>query len=182
MIRDVVGSSLAFYRARRSTVNYFYILCGTASREDSSDGEVVSKICRSPITSANSRHLVLNWAQCTMLLDPLKPNAERPPDLPGLHLHDLVFLDEKHTKKLLGPKTCYQYRIYHNEESIPSLKKDGGKLPVGISRTSFKYAEEARGCFGVAIRKIDDESYVGVKCNPFNYTEKNSKAFRNISS
>ena len=45
-------------------------------------------------------------------------------------------------------------------------------MSAGISRTSFKYAEEARGCFGVAIRKIDDESYVGVKCNPFNYTEK----------
>ena len=50
MIRDVVGNSLVFYRARRSTINYFYILCGSTSREDSSDGELVSKICRSPIT------------------------------------------------------------------------------------------------------------------------------------
>ena len=103
-----------------------------------------------------------------MLLDPLKPDAARSPDLPALHLHALVFWNEKHKKQVLGPKTCYQYRIYRNKESIPTLKKDGGKLSVGISRTSFKYADEARGCFGVAIRKIDDESYVGVKCNPFN--------------
>ena len=124
----------------------------------------------------------MNWAQCTMLLDPSKPDAERRPDLSALHLHALVFWDEKHKKQVLGPKKRYQYRIYRNKEGIPTLKKDGGKLSVGISRTSFKYAEEARGCFDVAIRKIDDEIYAGVKCNPFNYTEKNSKAFRNISS
>ena len=86
-----------------------------------------------------------------------------------------VFWDEKHKKQVLGPKTRYQYRIYRNEESISTLKNDKGKLSVGISRTSFKYAEEALGCFGLATRKIDDISYLGVKCNQFNCTGKKLK-------
>jgi len=64
----------------------------------------------------------------------------------------------------------YQYRTYRNQEGIPAPKGNGGKLSNEIHRTSLKYAEDARGSFGVAVRKDNLGDLLGIKCKPFNYT------------
>ena len=71
-----------------------------------------------------------------------------------IYLHAIVFWDEKHKKQVLGPMSNYQYRIYRNEDGMPISKAEGGKLSAMQCRTSLKYAEEARGCFGVVIHII----------------------------
>ena len=48
------------YSARRIAINYFYILFGSPSREDLSNIDLVSEICRHLINSAKSKRLELN--------------------------------------------------------------------------------------------------------------------------
>ena len=75
-------------------------------------------------------------------------------------------MDEKHKKQRLGPTSKFEYRVYRDETNNIASKDNGGKLGDKICRTSLKYAEEARGAFGVCIRKLGDDSYEGIKCEP----------------
>ena len=50
-------------------------------------------------------------AQCNMLLDRLEGKINLSP----IHLHALVFWDEKHKKQILEPMSKYQYRVYRKD-------------------------------------------------------------------
>jgi hypothetical protein len=49
------------------------------------------------------------------------------------------------------------------------IKKMGGVLPNKKRKTSAKFVQEARGCFGVAMRR-NYEGYDGVRAAPFDYS------------
>ena len=96
-----------------------------------------------------------------MILDRLEGKEGLSP----IYLHALVFWDEKHKKQVLGPMSKYQYRVYR-KDGKPCPEAEGGILSAKQCRTSLKYAEEARGCFGVAIKMKEENNYEGVKCKP----------------
>ena len=99
----------------------------------------------------------------------MKDRLEGKENLSPIYLHALDFWDEKHKKQVLGRMSKYQFRVYRNELGKPTAKAEGGKLSAKTCQTSLKYAEEARGCFGVAIQKNDNDKYEVVKCKPFNF-------------
>ena len=59
-IPDGIDSSPGIYSAQRDAIHYFYILFGSPSEDELSDGEVASEICRRLIIPSNSRRHVLN--------------------------------------------------------------------------------------------------------------------------
>lgn len=76
-IPDGVDSSPGFYSARREAIHYFYILFGSPSEDELSDGEVVPEICRRLIIPSNSRRHVLNVLKDIIQLEGNKYNSKR---------------------------------------------------------------------------------------------------------
>jgi hypothetical protein len=94
-------------------------------------------------------------------------------NLKPMHVDGLVFWDEKHKKCVLGPTGKFDYQIRRDPVTGEIADEEHGGVFAGPrKRTSVKYPKEARGAFGVAMRKLADGSYEGVKCEPFWYTEK----------
>ena len=89
---------------------------------------------------------------------------------PPVYLHGLVFLDEKHQQTCLGLLQKNEILISRNEHGEPTAPEFGGSFPERHFVTTVKYPGEARGCFGVALRKKEDGTVEGVRLNPFNYT------------
>ena len=94
------------------------------------------------------------------------------PGWPKVQLDALVIWDEHHRKIILGHTSKMETRVCRNETRDPCTQANGGKYPPRMPRTSVKYPGEARGCFGVAVRTNPDGSKEGVKCKPFNYTNR----------
>jgi hypothetical protein len=49
---------------------------------------------------------------------------------------------------------------------------EGGKFDSRKPQTSIKFPGEARGCFGVAMKRTPTGEMIGVKCRPFQYTNR----------
>ena len=62
---------------------------------------------------------------------------------------------------------------------MPTKPEDGGVLPNKKRKTSAKYVQEARGCFGVAMLR-NSEGYEGVKAAPFNYSGRTVVGVKNF--
>jgi hypothetical protein len=93
------------------------------------------------------------------------------PTWPKLYLDGVVFWDEHHRQVILGHSSREETRISRNELGEPCSVKNGGVFPPRRPRTTVKYPGDARGCFGVAVRRKGVELQ-GIKCKPFNYTGK----------
>lgn len=76
-IPDGIDNSPGFYSARRDAIHYFYILFGSPSEDQLSDGEVVSEICRRLIIPSNSRRHVLNVLKDIIELEGNKYSSKR---------------------------------------------------------------------------------------------------------
>ena len=106
----------------------------------------------------------------------LRLSMEYPTQVPGgvampLCLHALVIWDEHHREARLGHASRKEaFVAVHPETGEPCSPADGGLFPPGKATTTMKYASDARGCFGVAMRKRPDGTMEGVRCAAFNYT------------
>jgi hypothetical protein len=89
-------------------------------------------------------------------------------DIP-INLHAIAWWDEHHKKCILGPMCKRETRIYQDDNGVPTKPEVGGVLLKKKNKTSTKFCQEARGCFGVALRRTED-GYEGAKAAPFNYT------------
>jgi hypothetical protein len=90
-----------------------------------------------------------------------------------LFLHGIVWWDEYHKKIRLGFASKHEARVARDPETRkPTSVADGGVFPEPKPSTTVKFPGEARGGFGVAMRKKEDGEYEGVRCEPFDYTNK----------
>ena len=60
--------------------------------------------------------------------------------------------------------------ISRNEHGEPTAVEFDGAFPQSHFVTTVNYSGEARGCFGVDPRKINDGTVEGIRLPPFNYT------------
>jgi hypothetical protein len=98
-----------------------------------------------------------------------------------LQLHAIAWWDEHHKKCILGPVCKRETRIWQDDAGAPTKQEDGGVLPNKKRKTSAKFVQEARGCFGVAMRR-NDEGYEGVRAAPFNYSGRTVVGVKNFVS
>ena len=110
--------------------------------------------------------------QCKEWVAQLDPSAELPPGCRRVYLEALVFWDEHHKKTRLGHATKYENRISQNAEGKFCNPDDGGVFPAQRPTTSQKFAQDARVCCGVAMRKDLEGILEGVKAEMFDYTGK----------
>ena len=89
-------------------------------------------------------------------------------------MHEVVWWDEHHRKVRLGCASKLEVRIARDERGTPTAPADGGVFPPRKPVTTVKFPGEARGAFGVAMRKKADnpEAMEGIRCAPFFYTGK----------
>ena len=98
-----------------------------------------------------------------------EPSTERP-----LYIDGIVFWDEKHKQCKLGHNSKYETQKAM-KDGIPTSTEHGGKFPPKSDRPVPKYSGEARGLFGVGIRRIPDieeVAYEGFTLKPFFYTDR----------
>ena len=90
---------------------------------------------------------------------------------PKLDRHQILWLDEKHKKVVIGASNRHEWLFYVDPEDPDSFlaEKDGGVLMEERPNTKAKYMKECRGLFGVATIKRGD-TVVGERIAPFNYT------------
>lgn len=98
-----------------------------------------------------------------------------------LQLHAIAWWDEHHKKCILGPMCKRETRIWQDANGAPCKPEDGGALPNKKRKTSAKFVQEARGCFGVAMRRNED-GYEGVRAAPFNYSGRTVIGVKNFGS
>ena len=98
-----------------------------------------------------------------------------------LELHAIVWWDEHHKKCILGPVCKRETRIWQDAAGVPTKPEDGGVLPDKKRKTSAKFVQEARVCFGVAVLR-NAEGYDGVKAAPFNYSGRTVVGVKNFRS
>lgn len=92
------------------------------------------------------------------------------PVYPPVLLHALVTFYENHNKCILGHSSKWENRVARNPfDGKPTSIKFGSKLPAKKARTKPKYAQEAKGCFGVAIKRLPDGTEIGIRTAVFNY-------------
>ena len=80
----------------------------------------------------------------------------------------------------LAKKNSSIFLCSHGE---PTAHEFGCALPEENFITTVKYPGEARGCFGVALRRKEVGTIEGLRLNPFNYTGQKVvgvKTFQNL--
>ena len=85
---------------------------------------------------------------------------------PPMNLDGIVWWDEHHRKVILGHVSKYENRV-SMKDGVVTSPAEGGVYPPKKPNTVTKYADEARGLFGVAVVQG-----VGVKAAPFNYSSR----------
>ncbi|KAJ1385737.1 hypothetical protein B484DRAFT_461248, partial [Ochromonadaceae sp. CCMP2298] len=97
--------------------------------------------------------------------------------------HALVFWDENHKQCILGHTSKYETLVARNPfDNTPTAPQYGGVFPAKKSRTTVKFPEEARGCFGAAVRKRPEGTLEGVKATPFCYTGRKVVGIKNFEN
>ena len=89
--------------------------------------------------------------------------------LKPIHLYGIAFWDEKHKKVRMGCSSKWQWRVPRGPDGAYLSAEEGGKLAPPLDVTTGKYEDEARGCFGVAMKQVNGV-YIGHRFKPFNYT------------
>ena len=84
-----------------------------------------------------------------------------------VHIHQILFLDEKHLKCKLGMASDYEWIMCVDPENPDDLlpEEDGGVYQPSQPYTKPKYEQECRGVFGVMMTPEE-----GRRMRPFNYT------------
>tara|TARA_B100002003_G_C14141283_1_gene548788 strand:- start:608 stop:2329 length:1722 start_codon:yes stop_codon:yes gene_type:complete len=85
-------------------------------------------------------------------------------DAPPMYIDGIVWWDEHHRKVILGHMAKTENRVAMLD-GTPTAPKDGGTFPDKSPNSVPKYADEARGLFGVAL--VEDQ---GMRAEPYNYT------------
>ena len=107
-----------------------------------------------------------------------RSGAEEVITAPRMSLDSIVWWDEKHKQCVLGCNSKFETRLARNvfDGSITDPKY-GGKFGERMPRKKEKYPKEARACFGVAVKSIQnldtgecEYTQIGIKCEPFSYT------------
>jgi hypothetical protein len=116
------------------------------------------------------------WAQCRLaqalqFLAQLRAGRRQGVcSLKPISLYGIAFWDEKHKKQHMGCASKWQWRTPRDPETGTPLPADqGGRLAPPMDVVAGKYEDEARGCFGVALKQVDGRD-VGIRFEPFNYT------------
>ena len=94
--------------------------------------------------------------------------------LPQLSEHQIAWWDECHIEQQGGKvgDRAYQYTFMRDENG--KLSKNGTYSDATLTKTSFKFPEQARFSFGVAlIPATSDNPPVGKRIEMFDYTGKN---------
>ena len=123
--------------------------------------------------------------QCIQLLEQFRLGTLDPNDeavvnshYDAMHIHGIVFWDEKHKQCIQGFSSKMETSISMDKNGNPTSPEAGGIFTPWKPKTAVKYPKEARGMFGVAIRKNSDGSTEGVKCNPFNYSNRKVVSYK----
>jgi len=96
----------------------------------------------------------------------------------AMQLHGIVFWDEKHKQCIQGFSSKIETSICKDKNGNPASPTKGGEFSQWKPKTAVKYPKEARGLFGVAMRKQSDGSMEGVKCKPFNYSNRKVVSYK----
>ena len=87
-----------------------------------------------------------------------------------MRLDEIVWWDEKHQKIRLGCNSKHETLISKDPTGELKSPEEGGKFSERMPTTSVKYPQEARFCFGVAMKTNAAGVEEGIKCIPYNYT------------
>ena len=83
-----------------------------------------------------------------------------------------MWWDEHHKKVRLGHASKHECLISRDADGNVCEPAAGGSFPERRPTTTMKFPPEARGSFGLAMRKKSDGSMEGVKCSPFCYNNR----------
>ena len=115
-------------------------------------------------------------AQCRQWRDQFDASRPLPAGCHRANIEAVAWWDEHHKKTRLGHASKWENKVArHPESGLPCIPENGGVVPDSRPVTTQKFAHDARGCFGVAMRCDEVEGTrqrVGVRLEPFNYTGK----------
>ena len=97
---------------------------------------------------------------------------EPPTKAPKIKLAQILWVDEKHSKCVLGCSSKHEYLIPSKDGTQDGeyLHPDeGGEMPERMPTIVPKFGQEARMAFGVGMKEVRGEM-TGFKMLPFNYT------------
>jgi len=98
-------------------------------------------------------------------------NHQVEPGAPGpIYLDGIAWWDENHKKVILGHTSKTEYQVCRDSEGRIASEDNGGTFTPKMPRTAVKFPGEARCCLGCAVIKKPDDTYEGVKAEPFCYT------------
>eukprot|EP00966_Prymnesium_polylepis_P320318 7376687-Prymnesium_polylepis.1 len=89
--------------------------------------------------------------------------------LQPVYIDGIAFWDEKHKKVHMGCTSKWQWRLPRDADGVWLPVEKGGELARPMDTTVGKFEDEARGCFGVAMKRVGDR-LEGHRFKPFNYT------------
>ena len=102
---------------------------------------------------------------------PLPPWFD-PDVLPTIDNHQLVWFDEMHIKQEGGSRMFNHMQIRFRRDAEGKYDPTSEHIASPTFRASYKYANEARFCLGVAKVRLLDGSEEGRRCRVFDYTGK----------
>ena len=91
---------------------------------------------------------------------------------PAFVLEQVLWLDEKHKKCVLGKVSPYDCKLPTDKDGKHCLPEDGGEYGEWSNQKKPKFPPEVRFLFGVHLARDENGERVGRRIEPFEYTGK----------